>query len=140
MVNRVQPPTLTAADVLAQTMIAFQSGDIAAAAGLMHPDIAWHSPGRTQPAAGTHHGRDNVLEAFGIIALQPGELTLEVVDVLGGSRHGGLLYSHRRVRQDSALDARICLIATVDDGRLTEVWEHIYDVHAFDEFYGEDAQ
>ena len=31
---------------------------------------------------------------------------------------------------------RICLVARVDDGKLVEVWEHIYDLHEFDQFYG----
>jgi ketosteroid isomerase-like protein len=128
--------TLTAAEVLGRTMSAFQNGDVTSASLLMHPDITWHSPGKAQPAAGTHRGRDRVLEAFGTIATQSGELTLEVLDVLGGSRHGGLLYNHRREREHHSLNARICLIATVSDGQLTEVWEHIYDIHAFDDFYG----
>jgi ketosteroid isomerase-like protein len=122
-------------DVLLQTMTAFQNGNIQAAAALMHPDIKWHSPGRTHPAAGTHTGRDNVLQAFGIIASQPGTLSLEVLDVLAGPHHGGLLYNHHRERDGTRLHARICLIATATDGQLTEVWEHIYDPHAFDAFY-----
>jgi hypothetical protein len=63
-------------------------------------------------------------------------MIIDVADVLAGSEHGGLLYHHRRERDDSTLDARSCLIATVSDGQLIEVWEHIYDVHAFDGFYG----
>jgi ketosteroid isomerase-like protein len=133
--NTPTTPTTSAVDVLVQTMTAFQNGEIETAAALMHPDIRWHSPGRSQPAAGTHSGRDNVLAAFGIIAAQPGTLTLEVLDVLSGQNHGGLLYNHRRDRDGTTLQARICLIATVTDGELTEVWEHIYDPHAFDEFY-----
>jgi ketosteroid isomerase-like protein len=130
------PPTATSpVDVLVQTMTAFQNGDVEAAAALMHPEIRWHSPGRTQPAAGTHTGRDNVLAAFGIIASQPGTLSLEILDVLAGQNYGGLLYNHRRDRDGATLEARICLLATATDGQLTEVWEHIYDPHTFDEFY-----
>jgi uncharacterized protein len=127
----------THVDVLVGTMTAFQNGDIEAAAALMHPDITWHSPGRTQPAAGTHTGRENVLAAFATIASQPGTLTLEVLDVLAGEDHGGVLYIHRREREAVTLEARICLIATTTRGQLTEVWEHIYDPHAFDSFYTE---
>jgi uncharacterized protein len=129
------PPTTNSADVLVQTLTAFQNANIEAAAALMHPDITWHSPGRTQPAAGTHTGRENVLAAFATIASQPGTLTLEVLDVLAGEDHGGLLYIHRREREATTLEARICLIATTARGQLTEVWEHIYDPHAFDSFY-----
>jgi uncharacterized protein len=129
-------PTTTPADVLVQTVTALQTGDVKTAAGLMHPDIKWHSPGRTQPAAGTHAGRDNVLQAFGIIASQSGTLSLEVLDVLSGQGHGGVLYIHRRERDGATLEARICLIATVAEGQLTDVWEHIYDLYAFDDFYG----
>jgi ketosteroid isomerase-like protein len=135
MVNDMTTPTTTPVDVLVQTMTAFQNGDIQAAAALMHPHIRWHSPGRAQPAAGTHTGRDDVLAAFGIIAGQPGSLSLEVLDALAGENHGGLLYVHRRERDGDTLQARICLVATAADGQLTEVWEHIYDPHAFDDFY-----
>jgi ketosteroid isomerase-like protein len=128
-------PSTAPADVLVQTLTAFQNADIEAAAALMHPAITWHSPGRTQPAAGTHTGRENVLAAFATIATQPGTLTLEVLDVLAGENHGGLLYIHRRKREATTLEARICLIATTARGQLTEVWEHIYDPHAFDSFY-----
>jgi uncharacterized protein len=127
--------TLTAANVLARTMGAFQNGDIEMAGALMHPDIEWHSPGESQPAAGTHHGREQVLAAFGTIAAQPGQLTLDVLDVLSGSEYGGLLYKHRREREDGSLCARVCLMARVSEGQLIEVWEHIYDTHTFDHFY-----
>ena len=29
------------------------------------------------------------------------------------------------------------LVARVADGKLIEVWEHIYDLYDFDEFYGD---
>ena len=130
------PNTANAIDVLVQTMTAFQNGDVDAAGALMHPDIRWHSPGRSQPAAGTHVGRGNVLSAFGIIASQPGTLSLELLDTLDGQHHAGLLYIHRRERHGTTLEARICLIATASNGQLTEAWEHIYDQNAFDAFYG----
>jgi ketosteroid isomerase-like protein len=129
------PTTGNVVDLLVRTMTAFQNGDVPAAAALMHPDIRWHSPGRTQPAAGTHTGRDNVLASFKIIANQPGTLSLEVLDILSGQTHGGLLYIHRRQRGLDTLEARICLIATASGSQLAEVWEHIYDPHTFDVFY-----
>jgi ketosteroid isomerase-like protein len=115
---------------------AFQRGDLAAATALMSPTIRWHSPGAKQPAAGTHEGVDAVLGAFATIAAQPGSLELDVLDVLHGNELLGVVYEHRRVRDDATLKALICLVASAQDGVLTEVWEHIYDLFAFDDFYG----
>ena len=69
------------------------------------------------------------------ISAQLGVLTLEVLDVLAGEDHGGVLYIHRRKREATSLEARICVIATTVRGQLVEVWEHIYDPPAFDSFY-----
>jgi len=116
---------------------AFQSGDAAAAAALMDPDVVWHSPGRRQPGAGTHRGIDDVLNAFGRIATAPGRLDLQIVTALtGGDGYEAVVYRHRRTREDASLDAAIALVARVERGRLTEVWEHIYDLFEFDDFYG----
>ena len=131
MTTKTQP-----SNVLGAAVRAFQEGDAAKAAALMAPDIAWHSPGRRQPAAGDHLGVEQVMSAFGAIASQPGELELLIIDVLGGSEREAVIYTHRRTRDDARLDAKICLVGRVDDGRLIEVWEHIYDLHEFDEFYG----
>jgi hypothetical protein len=57
-----------------------------------------------------------VLAAFATIASQPGTLTLEVLDVLAGEDHGGVLYIHRRKREAATLEARICLIGTTAGG------------------------
>ena len=126
------PPT----NVLEAAVRAFQAGDPEAAGAAMSPDVVWHSPGRRQPAAGTHRGLENVLAAFGTIASQPGELELQIIDALAGSNLEAVVYRHRRERTSGALDANICLVARVRDGVLVEVWEHIYDLHEFDEFYG----
>ena len=121
---------------LAGLLAAFQTGDLAAATSFMAADIVWHSPGIRQPAAGSHRGPDGVLSAFGTIAAQPGTLSLEVVDVLRGHEHESGVYLHRRHRAGADLAARISLVARVAEGQLVEVWEHIYDLYAFDEFYG----
>jgi uncharacterized protein len=126
-----------ATNVLESAVRAFQAGDAAGAAAAMAPDVVWHSPGQRQPAAGTHRGLEDVLAAFGTIASQPGDLELEIVDALSGSQLEAVVYRHRRRRPEAQLDAGICLVARVDDGKLVEVWEHIYDVHEFDDFYGQ---
>ena len=103
---------------------------------MMSPEVVWHSPGRRQPAAGTHRGLDKVLGAFGTIATMPGTLTLEITAVLTGTDgYETVVYRHRRDCDGRALDANIALVARVSNGQLVEVWEHIYDLFAFDEFY-----
>jgi ketosteroid isomerase-like protein len=126
-----------APNTLARVVKAFQAADIAAAAALMHPEIVWHSPGRLQPAAGSHRGRDDVLAAFGAVAGHAGDLSLEIVDVLTGDNREVVVYWHRRRGLSIQFEANICLVARVADGQLIEVWEHIYDLYDFDEFYGE---
>ncbi len=132
-----KPATTLGRNTLALVVQAFQAADIAAAAALMHPEIVWHSPGRRQPAAGSHHGRDDVLSAFGAVAGHASDLSLEIVDVLTGDNREVVVYSHRRSGLSTQLEANICLVARVADGQLIEVWEHIYDLYDFDEFYGE---
>jgi ketosteroid isomerase-like protein len=123
--------------VLLPLVQAFRAGDVERAAALLAPDVVWHSPGRRQPAAGSHRGLPAVLAAFDSIATQPGTLELEIVAAMTGSDgYETVLYRHRRVRPDATLDAAIALVARTGESRVIEVWEHIYDLFTFDEFYG----
>lgn len=121
---------------LADAVRAFSKGDAAGAAACLSPDVVWHSPGRRQPAAGTHRGLDATLAAFGTIAAAPGTLELELVAAMAGDGYESVLYRHRRTREDGALEADIALVARIAGGCVVEVWEHIFGLFAFDEFYG----
>lgn len=131
--------------VLLEVVRAFQRSDGARAASFLSPQVVWHSPGRRQPAAGTHHGLEEVLGAFATIATAPGTLTLEIVAALSGNSlscngdYETVVYRHRRDGKSPTLDADIALVARVLDGRVVEVWEHIYDLYSFDAFYASES-
>ena len=51
-------------------------------------------------------------------------------DVTASDRHGG-----RGTRDGKVLDKPICLRLRIDDGRIAEVWEFVWDLYAVDEFW-----
>jgi ketosteroid isomerase-like protein len=102
----------------------------------LHDDVVLHVPG-THGLAGDHVGPDAVL-AFPARsrALTAAGERIDVLDVLGGSRHAAV---YCRVRADrpgrAALDNLTVHLLRVEGGRVAEGWLHNWDAVAVDEFW-----
>jgi uncharacterized protein len=114
---------------------AFAKGDIDTLRVLFDPEVVWHQPGRSV-LAGDHRGIDAVLGFFArTMELTAGSFRAEPHDVIAGDQHVVGLHLVRAERQGRTLADRQVLVAHVRDGKIAEVWEHVEDQYAFDEFF-----
>ena len=101
---------------------AWLAGDLEKVLGAYHEEIVIHYMGES-PLAGTHEGRDAVMEVLGQASFRASRQLIEVEDVLVGESLGAILAIEdlgeppRRVRR--------VLVYRVEDGKLRECW--LYD-------------
>ena len=115
---------------------ALRSGDAAALAAALAPDVALHVPG-DHHLAGTHRGPGAVLEFLTATsgATDGGE-RVEVIDVLGGREHVAVYARSRARRSGAVLDNPTVHLFRVDGGRVAEIWFHNRDQRPVDAFWG----
>jgi ketosteroid isomerase-like protein len=123
-------------DLIRRGYDAFSSGDMQTLRELFHPDIVWHTPGRSQ-LAGDHQGVDAVLGFFGqTMELTGGTFRVEVHDVVANDEHAVGLNSVHAERAGKTLEDNNTLVFHVRDGKVTEVWQYSSDQYAADELFG----
>ncbi|MFM8527036.1 MAG: nuclear transport factor 2 family protein [bacterium] len=109
-------------EVLRAYADAWLAGDLEKVLGAYHDEIVIHYMGES-PLAGTHEGRDAVMEVLGQASFRASRKLIEVEDVLVGENLGAILAIEdlgeppRRVRR--------VLVYRVEDGKLRECW--LYD-------------
>jgi ketosteroid isomerase-like protein len=115
---------------------AFRAGDVERIRELIPEDAVWHFPGRRGRLAGTHRGRDAI---FGFLlnvqALTDHTFHLELIDVLADEAHAVALFRGHAQRRGKTLDNPTCLRMRLDEGKVVEVWEFVWDLFAVDEFW-----
>jgi hypothetical protein len=115
---------------------AFRARDLAAIVAAVPDDLVWHFPGRRGQLAGTHRGRDAVLAFLGgVSALTADTFHLDLEDVTASDHHAVALFRGHGTRDGKTLDNPTCLRVRIDDGRIAEVWEFVWDLYAVDEFW-----
>ena len=115
---------------------AFQSGDIAAILEVVPKDAVWHFPGRAGQLAGDHVGREAILGFLAKVpGLTQGSFHLELVDILANDRNAVALFRGRGRRADRELDNPTCLRMRIENGRVRELWEFVWDLYAVDAFW-----
>jgi ketosteroid isomerase-like protein len=114
---------------------AFAKGDMATLRELIAEDVVWHVPG-TNPFSGKHRGRDAVFAMFARGAeLSGGTERIELYDILANDEHGAALTRTTASRQGRQLDSLGIDVYQISNGKVTEVWDFIYDQRATDEFW-----
>jgi ketosteroid isomerase-like protein len=115
---------------------AFHRSDVAKILEAIPADAVWHFPGRAGKLAGEHRGRDAILTFLANVqALTAGTFHLELIDVVANDRHAVALFRGRATRGGKVLDNPTCLRMRFENGRLTEVWEFVWDLYHVDEFW-----
>ena len=115
---------------------AFRARDLAAIVATVPDDLVWHFPGRRGRLAGTHRGRDAVLAFLADVSALTGDtFHLDLEDVTASDRHAVALFRGHGTRDGKVLDNPTCLRIRIDEGRLVEVWEFVWDLYAVDEFW-----
>jgi uncharacterized protein len=116
---------------------AFAKGDIDTLRALFDPDVVWHQPGRSL-LAGDHRGIDAVLGFFAkTMELTAGSFRAEPHDLIADDQQVVGLHLARAERQGRTFVDHQVLVVHVRDGRIAEVWEHVGDQYAFDEFFSQ---
>lgn len=115
---------------------ALNAADQAALTELFDENASWHTPG-CSPVAGDAVGRDAVVARFGQYARQTGGTFRADLERLLVDEDGRVIGIHRNVgeRNGRALDVYCCVVFELAGGRIVEGCEHVYDLHAWDEFW-----
>lgn len=131
--NIMTPPT--DAQVAIDLYRALATGDLAAAAVHLDPDVELHVPG-THALAGTHRGLDGVLAfAEGTRARTDDGEAIEVLDVLAGTTATAVHCRVRATRGDRRLDNSTVHLLRLRAGRVAEIHLHNFDGVAVDDFW-----
>jgi hypothetical protein len=102
---------------------------------LFAEDVVWHFPGRG-PLAGDYKGVGEVMAWLGRSAeLTGGTLRLEVHDILANDEHGVALTRATAERGSKQLADNGVSIFHIRDGKAVEVWTHLGDLYASDDFW-----
>ena len=113
----------------------FADGDMTAFQAAMDPDVVWHSSGRS-PVSGDHRGLEAVVAFIGkIMELSEGTFTATLRDVLANDNHAVALHNGRATSRGKSLDEINVLVIHFSNGRISEVWEHHYDLYAVDDYW-----
>jgi ketosteroid isomerase-like protein len=115
---------------------AFGDGDLATISASVTDDVTWHFPGRHGRLAGDHRGRDDVFRFLGsVVALTGGTFHLELRDVVANDRLAVAVFRGSGARNGKTLDNPTSLQMRIENGRIAELWEFVWDLYHVDEFW-----
>jgi uncharacterized protein len=115
---------------------ALNAGDLAKLSELFGDDVSWHIPGRS-PLAGDLVGREAVFARLGLYVAETGGTFRADLKRVLTDEDGRVIGIHRNLaeRHGKHLDVYSCVVFEVEDGRIVAGREHVYDLHAWDEFW-----
>lgn len=100
---------------------AVADADVEALEALWSPDIVWHVTANT-PWKGDHTGREAVLDYLAELGEAGEAYEASIEDVLASDDRVLIVSRVNARRGDRELDTRQCLLARIEDGRVTEIW------------------
>ena len=115
---------------------AFARRDAAAIAAAIPESAVWHFPGKRGALAGAHRGREGVLRFLAnVMTLTAGTFRLELEDIRASDAGAVALFRGTGQRNGKTLDNPTCLRIDIRDGRVTEIWEFVWDLAHVEEFW-----
>jgi ketosteroid isomerase-like protein len=115
---------------------AFERADLAVIQETIPENAVWRFPGRRGQLAGTHAGRDAILSFLLRVGSLTGEtFDLDLHDVVANDRWAVALFTGSGQRNGKVLDNPTCLRMRLEDGKVVEVWEFVWDLYDVDEFW-----
>ncbi len=103
----------------------------------LDPDVVWHFAGRSW-MAGDHRGLPDVGQLFmNIAALSGGTFKTDPVDILGNDERVVSVVNASAARNGHTVDTSVCVVWTFKDGKVVDAREHIYDLYAVDDLWGD---
>ena len=123
------------ADLVRRGYEAFQKGDLAAFDDVLAEDCVWHVPGRGK-LSGNKKGRQATVEYYGQLGtLSEGTVKVELHDLLANDEHVVGLHSVSVRRAGKAYEGTVALVFHVRGGRVSEAWEHAFNLYEADEVF-----
>jgi uncharacterized protein len=115
---------------------ALNGGDLKTLTELFCDDVSWHIPGRS-PLAGDVVGRDAVFARLGRYLAETGGTFRTDLKRLLTDEAGRVIGIHHSLaeRDGKRLDVYCCTVFELENGRIAAGREHVYDLHAWDEFW-----
>ena len=124
------------AEIVRRGYAAFNTADMKTLTELFDENASWHTPGRSS-IAGDRKGREAVFAQFGRYGGETaGTFKATLLHVLKGD-DGRVVGIHRNTaeRNGKRMDVGCCIVFEFKNGRVIDGREHIYDLHAWDEFW-----
>jgi ketosteroid isomerase-like protein len=110
---------------------AWRRSDIDEMLDCYHPDICVHYGG-TSAFAGTHHGRDRLIDLLLETARRSNRQLLTIDQIDDHGTHGALFVTESITFDGSAITVRRALRYRVADDRIIECWLYDHDQHLVD--------
>lgn len=124
------------AEIVRRGYRAFNEADINTLMELFDENASWHTPGQGS-IAGDRIGRDAVFAQFGRYGGETeGTFKAELKYVLTDDE-GRVVGIHHNsgMRNGKKLDVDCCIVFELKNGRVVSGREHIYNLHAWEEFW-----
>ena len=115
---------------------ALWSGDRTKLTELLGENVSWHTPGRS-PLAGNVVGRSAVVARLGrYVAETGGTFRADLKRLLTDEDGRVIAIQHSLAERDGKhLDVYSCIVFELENGRIVDGREHVYDLPAWDEFW-----
>lgn len=112
----------------------FNSGNLEALKDVFSEDVVRHVAGRSRLSE-EKRGRDATVGYFAQIGeVTGGTFRAGVHDVVASDEHTLGVHTSTGTRDGRQLNLHTVLLFHIRDGKAVEVWEHVEDSQAFDEF------
>ena len=115
---------------------AFQKSDAVRVFALIDENAVWHFPGQKGQLAGDHKGREAIFAFLAKIpALSEGTFNTELTDVLANHKSAVAIFRGKGQRNGIELDNPTCLYMRIENEKITEFREFVWDMYKVDEFW-----
>ncbi len=115
---------------------AFQKGDTLRLFAMIDENAIWHFPGTKGQLAGEHKGREAIFSFLTKIpTLSNGKFKAELSDVLANQNSAVALFQGKGQRNGIELNNPTCLHMKIENEKITEFREFVWDLYKIDEFW-----
>jgi ketosteroid isomerase-like protein len=115
---------------------AFERRDIATVNELTAEDATWHFPGKRSVLAGDHEGRESILRFLRDVAVLTTGIRLDLLDITASDHRAIALFRGSGTRPDGrTLHNPTALRIDIHEGRITELWEFVWDLPHVEAFW-----
>jgi ketosteroid isomerase-like protein len=110
-------------------------GDAEALRATMHEDIVWRATARGAPWAGTHKGRDAVVEVLARVGEVSEGFKARLVDILVSDERVLFVFHMSLRRRGRVAEVDYVMLGTLRDGLFSEMWTTPLDPATIENFW-----